>query len=105
MKENYQYGDTDGNNGWYIDEFDPAELEALWEIKDHMRPIMWGSERRSKLRVRIGYEGDPYIGNIALNKDKERIVKAITERAEEIRKSGHISPPSVEEIKAYYYNK
>lgn len=101
MKEYFQWGDTDGNNGYSYNEFTPAELQAAWELQG-MPFIAWGEdtgERRGRLEVGLS-EGGPSIGLIPNQIDAKTIQAAIQIRAALLEASGQsLNPPTIDQIR------
>ncbi|SRR5258708_21869619 len=100
MKEHFQWGDTDGNNGYTYYEFTPAELQAAWELQgtpffDAFRAI----PGQGQLEIHLGYESEPYIGFLQ-KKDAITIQAAIQTRAKYIEENEDIKAPTTDEIRA-----
>jgi hypothetical protein len=101
MKEHFQWGDTDGNNGYSYDDFSPAELQAAWDIQG-MSHVSWNDmgARSGKVEVRLDYYGKPYIGLFPNEIDAKTIKSAIEIRSKLIEEQGQLNPPTIEQIRA-----
>lgn len=102
MKQEFYWGDTDGNNGYSFHELTPAELQAAFELEGFPY-ISWGEdtgERRGRLAIRFDENSQPYVAQFPNKIDALTIKAAIETRAKLIEEEGKLNPPTKEQIYA-----
>ncbi len=102
MREHFQWGDTDGNNGYGYNGFTSSELQAAWELQG-MPYIYWNEDpgsRTGRLEVSLASGGEPQVGLFPNKIDAKTIQAAIEIRAKLIEEEGELNPPTIEQIRA-----
>lgn len=100
MKEHFQWGDTDGNNGTSFQELTPAELQAAYELQGMPYFNAFGAiPANTGLELSLSHDGQPQTPLIPRRIDAETIKVAIRTRATLLEEQGAVNPPTVETIR------
>ncbi len=101
MREHFQWGDMDGNNGYYYQDLSPAELQAVWELGPTLP--YWAAFQAvpgvATVDIHLDHEGQPYFGPIPRKREAMAVKEAILDRAEEILSTSKLNPPTVDQIR------